>query len=287
MSSIFVAGATGTIGSAVLTALRGAQADVVAGVHTLEQATVLEQSGVTARPFDFADQESMASAMQGCDRLFLVLPLAEKMTRFGHLAVQAAKAAGIGYIVRSSGYGSSSDAHWRLGREHGMVDQFVEDSGIPFTTLRPNTVMQNFATRLAPMVRSGVLALPEADARVSYIDARDIADCATKLMLDSAGHESRVYALTGPQGLSLTEVADILSGVAGREVAYRPVEEAEYTDALAGAGVPEWNINMLVSLTRVVKLGMAGNVTGAVEHLTGNPARTFADFAAASAASWA
>jgi uncharacterized protein YbjT (DUF2867 family) len=286
MSTIFVAGAAGTIGTALLDALEGTDAEVVAGVHTAGQAQALADRGVTARPFDYGDQASMAEAMQGCDRLFLVLPLAEGMTRRGHLAVEAAKEAGIEYLVRSSGYAASSDAHWRLGREHGMVDQFVEDSGIPFTILRPNSFMQNFSTVMAPMVRSGELALPEGDARVSYIDARDIADCAARLLLDNAGHENHFYALTGPQGLSLAEVAVHLSGVSGREVVYEPVDEDDYVRGLAGVGVPEWTVNMLVSLTRVVKLGMAGNVTKAVEHLTGNPARTFTDFAADHAASW-
>jgi uncharacterized protein YbjT (DUF2867 family) len=96
-----------------------------------------------------------------------------------------------------------------------------------------------------------------------------------------------VYALTGPQGLSLAEVAALLTTATGREVVYRPSDEAQYMDALAQAGLPQWNADMLVSLTRVVKLGMAGNVTGAVEHLTGRAPRTFAAFAADHAGAWA
>ncbi|WP_285907135.1 SDR family oxidoreductase [Pseudodesulfovibrio pelocollis] len=287
MGSVFVTGATGVIGSAVLASLREAGVDVVAGAHAPEGAEALARDGVQARVFDFSDQESMTRAMQGCDRLFLALPLAEGMARRGHLAVQAAKAAGIGHIVRASAYAASSDAHWRLGREHGTVDQFVEDSGIPFTILRPNAVMQRFATTLAPMVRAGQLALPEEDARVSYIDARDIGACAARLFLDDATHHGRTYALTGPQGISLAEVAAILTKATGREVAYRPVDEAVYMEALARDGVPEWTVNMLVSLTRVVKLGMAGNVTGAVAHLTGHEPRAFAAFAAEHADAWA
>jgi Predicted nucleoside-diphosphate-sugar epimerases len=286
MSTIFVAGAAGIIGTALLASLHGASADVVAGVHTPAQAATLKELGVEARVFDYGDQASMTAAMQGCDRMFMVLPLAEGMTRWGHLAVEAAKAAGIGYIVRSSGYAASSDAHWRLGREHGMVDQFVEDSGIPFTILRPNTFMQAFSTVLADSVRAGVLTQPEGDAKVSYIDVRDVADCAARLLLDSAGHEKHFYALTGPQGLTMAEVTGQLSSASGREVRYEPAEEEVYVQGLARAGVPEWNINMLVSLTRVVKLGMAGNVTKAVEYLTGVPARTFADFAAEHGDCW-
>lgn len=286
MSKIFVAGAAGNIGTALLAALRNTEAEPVAGVHDPGKAETLEGLGLTARVFDFDDQESMAQAMHGCDALFLVLPLREGMARYGHHAVEAAKAAGVDYIVRSSGYAASSDAHWRLGREHGMVDQFVEDSGIPFTILRPNTFMQNFVTTMAPMVRSGVIALPEDDAAVSYIDVRDIADCAARLMQDPTGHENQFYALTGPAGLTLNQVAETIAREAGCPVRYTPIDEQDYMAALSESGVPEWTVNMLVSLSRVVKLGMAGNVTRAVEHLTGTPARSFEAFAAEHAPVW-
>ncbi len=286
MSKIFVAGAAGNIGTALLTSLNEAGLKAVAGVHNQDKVDALSGTGVDARVFDYNDVPSMVEAMEGCQRMVLVLPLMEKMTRYGHLAVEAAKEAGIEYIVRSSGYAASSDAHWRLGREHGMVDQFVEDSGITFTTLRPNTFMQNFSTVMAEMIKKGVIALPEEDARVSYIDVRDIADCVTKLMVDNSNHENKYYALTGPEGLSLSEVAAQLSTASGREITYTPVAEEAYMQTLSEVGVPEWTINMLVSLTRVVKLGMIGNVTKAVEYLTDTPARTFKDFATENAKIW-
>ena len=258
----------------------------MAGVHSPEKGAALAGECVEPRVCDFGDLDSMVAAMDGCDRMFLVLPLHERLARYGRLAVDAARKAGIKYIVRSSGYGASSDAHWRLGREQGMVDPFVEDSKIPFTVLRPNTFMQNFSTFMAPMIRSGVIALPEEEYKVSYIDVRDIAACAARLLLDSAGFENGFYALTGPRGLTLSEVAGTISEAAGVEVAYTPIHEETFIHGLDQAGIPEWNRNMLVSLSRVVKLGMMGNVTQAVEYLTGAPARTFGDFAAEHAAAW-
>ncbi|CCH49010.1 NmrA family NAD(P)-binding protein [Pseudodesulfovibrio piezophilus] len=286
MSRIFVAGASGNIGAALLAALHVSQAEVVAGVHDPDKAKALKELDVDARLFDFQDPDSLARAMEGCQRMFLVLPMVETMTRFGHLAVQAAKQVGIEYIVRSSGYAASSDAHWRLGREHGMVDQFVEDSGIPFTILRPNTFMQNFASRMAGMVRSGVLALPEEAACVSYIDVRDVAACAAALLLDPGEHENRSYALTGPEGLSGAEVADRIGKAVGQDILYQPISEEEFIKIQTECGLGEWQRSMLVSLSRVVKLGMMGNVTKAVEHLTGTPARAFETFAAENVTAW-
>jgi uncharacterized protein YbjT (DUF2867 family) len=285
MSRIFIAGAAGNIGSALIDTLED-KTGIVAGVRTPERITPMAARGVEARVFDFADKDSMIAALAGCDRMFLVVPMTERLTRFGRLAVDAAKEAGIEYIVRTSGYGASSDAHWRLGREHGMVDQFVEDSGIPFTVLRPNSFMQNFSTFLAPMVKAGAVALPEEDYAVSYIDARDIAACAARLFNDNEGFTNAFYALTGPQGLTLADVAGTIASAAGIEVEYTPIEEEAYIEWLDGSGMPEWDRNMLVSLSRVIKLGMMGNVTQAVEYLTGSPARTFADFAAENADAW-
>jgi len=285
MGRIFIAGAAGNIGSALVEALENKD-EIVAGVHSPEKAEALAGKGVETRACDFADADAMAGAMDGCDRLFLVLPFREELARYGRLAVDAARAAGIEYIVRSSGYGASSDAHWRLGREQGMADQFVEDSEIPFTILRPNSFMQNFIGPLAPMVRSGTIALPEEDHAVSYIDVRDIAACAARLLTDNEGHTGNFYALTGPEGLTLGQVAEKIATAAGVKVTYTPVEEEAFVEALDTGGVPEWNRNMLVSLSRVVKLGMMGNVTQAVEYLTDTPARSFDAFAAENAGTW-
>lgn len=285
MSKIFIAGAAGNIGSALVDILEN-KSEIVAGVHSPDKAVAVAAKGVEARVFDFGDMDSMVRAMEGCDRMFLVIPLREKLARFGRLAVDAARKAGIEYLVRSSGYGASSDAHWRLGREHGMVDQFVEDSKIPFTVLRPNTFMQNFTSFYAGMIRSGVIALPEEDYSVSYMDARDIAACAARLLNDNKGFTDSFYALTGPEGLTLADVARTISEAAGIKVEYTPVPEEQFMEGMAAAMVPEWNRNMLVSLSRVVKLGMMGNVTKAVEYLTGEPARTFGDFAAENKSAW-
>ncbi|WP_319541207.1 NmrA family NAD(P)-binding protein [uncultured Pseudodesulfovibrio sp.] len=285
MSKIFIAGGAGLLGTALITSLDG-KAEVVAGVHSQENGEALSKAGIEVRVCEFADMDSMAQAMTGCDRMFLSIPLQEKLTRYGHLAVEAAKRAGVEYIVRSSGYAASSDAHWRLGREHGMVDQFVEDSKLTYTVLRPNSFMQNFVGPYAEMVKAGVIALPEENAAVSYIDVRDIADCAARLLLDNTGFENSFYALTGPEGLTLSQVAEKIAAASEREVVYAPADEEAFIAALQSKGVPQWNIDMLVSLTRVVKLGMAGNVTKAVEYLTGTAARTFDDFVVENAAAW-
>ena len=286
MSKVFVADAAGFTGAALLQALGAGGLDAVAGVHDVGNGRAPEGWTGEVRAYDFGDPASLAGAMAGCDALYLAPPMDETLARSGNVAVEAAKQAGIGYIVLMSRYGASSDAHWRLGREAGMVDQFVEDSGIPFTILRANTFMQKFSTLLAGEIRAGRVVLPEESYPVSYLDAADAARCAARLFADREGHENRTYALTGPQGLTGADVAAALTTALGREVVYEGVEEEPFIELLDRAGLSEWVRNMEISLSRVVKLGMMGNVTGAVEFLTGEPPRAFADFAAAGRADW-
>ncbi len=52
----------------------------------------------------------------------------------------------------------------------------IEESGIPFTFLRPNDFMQNFVNFYSPTIKSNnALYLPTEDAKVSFVDVRDIA----------------------------------------------------------------------------------------------------------------
>jgi len=272
MSKVFVAGASGNMGKALVDLFTAEGTEFVTGVH--------------GENMDFADQDSMAGLMDGCGKMFLEVPLTDGMSRFGHLAVEAAKAAGIRYIVLASRYAASSDAHWRLGRDCGMIEQFVESSGIPFTVLRPNTLMQTYTNELLDMVKSGTIEMPEEDAAVSYLDARDVAIVVDGLLKNAGEHENKMYALTGPEGLTQADVAEKISKTAGIAVQYDAIPEEQYIERLSKAGDSEWLYTMKVSLTRVVKLGMAGNVTKAVEFLSGKPARTFDEFATDHAEVW-
>ena len=139
---------------------------------------------------------------------------------------------------------------------------------------------------MADMVKSGVISLPEEDVAVSYIDVRDVAACIAALLKDNTEHIEKYYAITGPEGVSAKDVAAKISAATGKEIVFKAVPEEVHVAQLEKMGLPSWNINMLVSLCRVVNLGMMGNATKAVEFLTGTPARTFDEFAAEHADVW-
>ena len=90
-----------------------------------------------------------------------------------------------------------------------------------------------------------------------------------------------VHELTGPALVSLDEVAAVLSRAAGHPVAYQPATLAEFTAELEREGVPAEQAHELAATLAGTFDGRNQRVTRGVEELTGRPARSFAEFAAA------
>lgn len=54
----------------------------------------------------------------------------------------------------------------------------VERSGVPFVILRPNWFSDSFHTYWLAGIKQGVIAVPAAQGKSSFIDVRDIAESA-------------------------------------------------------------------------------------------------------------
>ncbi len=229
---------------------------------------------------DESDPQSLLEAMQGCEALVLAVPLAENMKKVGSNAIKAASKAGVRHVVSISCMGASFDAHWRLGREYGFVDLMAEESGIPFTVLRPNMFMQEVFENQSAIVREeSVIRMAHGDAQVSFMDANDLGTCVCSVLEAGGEHAGKTYALTGPEPLSGQDLAGLLTDAAQKEVGWEGLAEAEYSQTLVDAGVAPWVVEMLVSRSRIIRRDMAWNATGAVQFLTGNQPKTFAEFA--------
>lgn len=278
MNHILVTGAGGTIGSALVERLRTVGADF---------AVMSSRKGAPGAVFgDFADLDSLKAAFAGVDTLFLLLPLVPNKLQLAANAVAAAQAAGVKYIVRSSGAGADAASPVSLGRLQGQIDDMVAASGIPYTLLRPVGFMQNWIHHNAGQVRAGAFYAPHGDGAQSMIDVRDIADAAAVVLADPAAHAGRAYTLTGDDVLTSAQVVAVLSAATGREIRYVDVPEAAAVQAMRGMGMPAVVIDWLMSLSHATKQGWTAETTGDVLRLTGHLPRRFADFAIEHRALW-
>jgi uncharacterized protein YbjT (DUF2867 family) len=277
--TILITGATGTVGSETVKALAGTDFRVRAGVHSLIKGERFRSlPHVELVHLDMHDPELLRVALTGVSRAFLITPFTQDQVTLGKLFIDAAKAAGVHHIVRLSASGADAEPVIQLGREHREVEVYLEKSGIPYTILRPAGFMQNFLLNAGTICNQNSIYMPVGHGKINYIDARDIAAVAA-IVLTHPGHENKIYELTGPEAVSVTDVAHALTVATNRVIAYVDVPESAAAAAMQQHHVPAWMVNQLMELYGIYKAGYAEQVTDTVEKITGRQPRTIIDFA--------
>jgi uncharacterized protein YbjT (DUF2867 family) len=278
--TILVTGATGTVGREVvkqLSMLDGIR--VRAGVHSLIKGeNLLRLPDVEVVEMEFKNPESLHAAFTHADKVFLVTPLADEQIEMARALVDEAKKAGVKHIVKLSALGAGAEPGIQLGRWHREIERYIEQSGIPYTFLRPASFMQNFETYYGQSIKQeGKIYMPCGEGKVSYIDARDIAAVAVEVLMGN-GHEGQVYDLTGPEAISVDEVAETISYVTGNPVTFIDMPEDKSREAMQQQHVPDWMADALMELYSVHREGYSSGVTSRVEELTGRKPHTFRQF---------
>jgi uncharacterized protein YbjT (DUF2867 family) len=274
---ILITGATGRIGGATLRQLTYRGMPVRALVHNPEKVAAVAGPGVETVIGDLAQVRSLEAALEGVTAALLVSPLDPHQVELQGNFIDAAKRAGRVRVVKISGLGTALDSPVRSGRWHAQSEKHLEDSGLPFTHLRPPFFMQNIL-RFAPTIRaSGEFAGALNQGKVAMIDVDDIAAVAATV-LTASGHTGKAYTLTGPEALSYQDVAEKLSRSLGKPVTYKNIPLEAMRQRLLASGMPEWHVDVQVDFSTALGAGHASTVTDTVEAVTGKPPRTVEQF---------
>jgi uncharacterized protein YbjT (DUF2867 family) len=281
--SILVTGASGNIGSEVVKQLSSATpaVKIKAGVHSAQNVKKLRDGDrVEVVPIDYNKPETLREALNHVDKLFLLTPDVPNAAELASNLVIEAKKAGIKQIVKQSVMGADLEADVGTMRLHRQVEKVIEQSGIPFTFLRPNEFMQNFVNFHGPSIKgNNAFYVPLEDAKVSLVDVRDIAAVAVKSLTDEDRHKNKTYLITGPEALSYHQVAEILSNTTGRKINYVNISDEEARAAMKEIGMSDWLIKTVSELSEYFRKGKASEVSSAVEEATGKKPISFSQFA--------
>lgn len=279
--SILVTGATGNIGQQVVKHLVANGANVYAGSRMGKSI-----AGAPGRSVNFEDPASLEKALQGIDRLFLLLPLVPRKLEMARTALNAAKAAGVRFVMRSSGAGANAQSPWAMPRLQGEIDQLVLDSGIDHAIVRPSTFMQNFINFYGDMIKNGTVYLSHAQGKTSFVDVADIAAISAMILVNPNIHKGQIYTLTGPQALSVQEALDIVQAEVGHSITYVPVSEDAALESMKEIGMDDWSIQVMSSFNQITAAGWAAELSLDVARLTGKEPRDFELFAKENASQW-
>ena len=109
------------------------------------------------------------------------------------------------------------------------------------------------------------------DAKISFIDVRDIAEAAAKIVAAPAVHARKIYELNGPEALNYAEVAAMISKAAGRPVQFVNIPEDAQRKAMSDIGMPSWQVEALLDLQRYYTVEKKGaEISPTLEQLLGH-----------------
>ncbi len=237
-------------------------------------------------PFDWDNPATHSPALAGADRIYLVTPVlrvtyADLVSDF----LDRAEASGVRHVTYLSAYGSDQappEVDIRAVELELMSRQAFTSS-----VLRPAWVMQNFADEHLPVIQD-MITVPTAGGAEAFVDAADIAAVAVETLADPDAHAGALYAPTGPEALTVAEVAGIIAGVTGRPVSHNDIERSVWIDGAIAAGVVPAGYGVMLNwLTATITSGRGSRPNDDVRKVTGSPPASFADFAHRNAHAWA
>jgi len=223
--------------------------------------------------FDWNEPKTWSKALRGMDKVYITfqpdlavpgaLEAIEELTK-------TAKKSKIKKLVLLSGKGE---------REAELCEQVIIHSGIDYTIVRASWFNQNFSESffLEPIIE-GFVALPQAEAKVPYVDTDDIADVVVEAMINDR-HNGKIYQLTGPRQLTFKEVIDEISTATGRDIAFTPIALPAYVNVMKQQGVPAdfiWLIEYLFS--EVLGNPTNSEITNDIEVVLGRKPNDFSEY---------
>jgi uncharacterized protein YbjT (DUF2867 family) len=276
---ILVTGATGLNGGELVRLLSARGVPVRALVRDASRAAALSAlANVEIVEGDMARPETLVEPLRGVERAMLISSSNPAMLEVQSNFIDAARKAGVRHVVKLSGIIPDVDSPFRFARMHGEIELRLERSGIAFTNLRAGEFMHSYFRQVPAIVARGTLFLPMEDARIASIDVGDVAEVAAKALTDS-GHEGKTYPLTGPEALTMAEVAEKLSVATGKEIQYVNVAPEDAKKARLAAGMPEYNADALDELFAERRKGKEAQVYPVFEEIIGRRPTSFDEFA--------
>lgn len=276
MSKILVIGANGTVGTHLVSEL------TKAGQQVLKATSKKAQKSDEVH-LNLLTQEGLDQAVSQAEKIFLLSPPGH--TNQHELLIPVLKKAQekkIKKVVLMTAMGADAvdEAPFR------QVEKYLEKSGLTYNIIRPNWFMQNFNSFwLQGILQDQKIYLPVAGGKGSFIDARDIAATAAKLLTTSQ-FDNQAFVLTGSEALNHDEVAVIMSEILKKKITFQDITPENMREGLLKAGLPKDYAEFLLMILSYFKLGYSSSVTDSVEKITGRKPIKFGQYVADYKSSW-
>lgn len=272
--SYLITGATGAVGKQIVDQLVESGAQVRALSRKPEQANL--PAGVNVFAGDLASSAVQAEMFAGVKGMFL-FPAYGDLRPF----LNKAKTAGVEHVVVLSSLAAAAEFPRDLNspsyRHHRTVEQAVEASGIPYTFLRPGSFANNLRFWAYTIKTAKAVYGPYPQSAQALIHEADVAAVAVAALTDKT-HRGATYALTGPESLTQADQLKTIGTALGQELTYCTITPEQFTQSMSQF-MPADVIKMMLDYWSDT-VEQPDVVRPTVEQITGQPARTLAQWAA-------
>lgn len=282
--TIFVTGASGQLGQAVIKHLLDSQgvapSRILAGTRSPDKLADLAAKGVTVREVDFDDQSSMERAFAGAGTLLIIstdaLDAEGTRLRQHKAAVAAAVKAGVERIAYTSLPNAETSAV-SFAPDHLGTENAIKATGLPYLIFRNSWYQENLLMSLPQAVASGQWYTSAADGRTAFIARDDIA-AAIAAALANPPTTSTTFTLTGSNSLANDEIAGLAARILGKNIEVIHLTDEQLAGGMKAAGVPEAFIPTFVSFDTATRTGGLATVTDSAEKLSGRKLQSVETF---------
>jgi uncharacterized protein YbjT (DUF2867 family) len=272
---ILVTGAAGKTGLAVIKALAGGSERVRAMVLNKNyQKAVIDAGASEVMVGNMLLSDDVLEVIQGVRAVYHIPPnVHQGELQIGTLLIDAARGARASHFVYHSVLHPQLESmphHWQKMR----VEEYLMESGIPFTILQPAAYMQNILSSLTEILEKGVYLIPyPVKTNLSLVDLKDVAEVAVKV-LTNQDHQGAIYELVGTDVQTQQDIAQVLEEVLGRGVQAQEMPLAFWERQAKGSGLDSYQMNTLVKMFQHYgKFGFRGN-PNVLSWLLGRPPTT-------------
>jgi NAD(P)H dehydrogenase (quinone) len=263
---IVVTGASGRVGGQIAAELARRGVPFRAVTRTIGHAPDLGGAEIALAGYDQPD--TLVDALAPGDRVFMVSmhEPPERRLPLHRAFLDVAIERGVARIVYLSFLGADPNAAFLHARSHGATEAMLAESGIPYAAVRNGMYADEIATWFDA---DGGITGPGGDGKVSLTLRAELAEAIAELLVDPAHDARTVVTITGPEALTLAELAAAASEVTGDNYRYEPLDREEWLAYRRGLGRPAWSIEAGISYYDGVAAGEAGIVGDGYRELTG------------------
>ena len=256
---VFVIGSSGSVGRATVQALSSKYAskcEIYAGTRDIEKAEYLKLlPSVAVVQAKMGDKIKLKDSFRGIDALFIVTPGTEDRALLTLQTAEAAKEAGVKFILAVS-VPTVEHKNTILGNMYHKIETELPRLGIPYSFLRlPEFLDSNLSNKNSIKNESTIYSSVDPNRASSSVALEDVGRVAAIILTNYTQHINTTYTLISDH-FTNNDLVKAFTVALGREIKYVRLSHDDTKQMYQQLGLPQWQCNGLMEMLKLIDDGI-------------------------------